>query len=60
MIKQKWQDISLMIEEMETDINKSAKNNKSAALRIRKKIKAVQLELKNLRALSLLIGKEEK
>jgi len=60
MIKQKWQDIALTLGEMELDIDKSSKGNKSAALRIRKKIKLIQAQLKELRSMSLSIGKDEK
>ena len=58
MIKQKWQSILELINDMEQDIDKSDKNNKSAALRVRKQIKQLQAELKDLRAISLKVGKE--
>ena len=42
-----------LIEELQTDLNKNLKGNKSAGVRIRKQIKQIQSLLKDLRSESL-------
>lgn len=57
-ILEKWQEIKTLTEVLEPDINKAAKGNKAAGLRYRKQYKSFCLKLKELKALTLSIGKE--
>lgn len=57
-IIEKWNNIKALIEEASVDLEKTAKGNKSAGVRYRKKHKELLLELKDLKKLTLEISKD--
>ena len=57
-LEQKWEEVKSLIEEIQPDLIKNSNGNKSAGIRTRKKIKELSVLLKELKALSLEIGKK--
>ena len=48
-----YSNLKNLVEQLETDLNKNEKGNKSAGVRLRKQIKEIQALLKELRSQSL-------